>query len=52
MNNLMCQCPRSGYSYFYVAKEEVVRRFLGGVNALGRATPISTTKCLLLRFLE
>ena len=46
---LWCQCPRSGYSYFYIIRrQEIWQRNLLSVNALGRATPISTTLMLIL----
>ncbi len=40
----MCQCPSSGFSYFYDIDMGTVLEILGGVNALVRASPISTLK--------
>ena len=39
---IVCQCPGSGYSYFYGGEKTRCLLLIYCVNALGRATPIST----------
>ena len=38
----LCQCPTSGFSHFYRHRRYLFRRTGGCVNALHRASPIST----------
>ena len=38
----MCQCPSSGFSHFYAAPKDVAGIIIGCVNALLRASLIST----------
>ena len=40
----MCQCPISSYSHFYRVATIITEAFKDCVNALSRATPISTKK--------
>ncbi len=40
--NRLCQCPGSGYLHFYDAKEDYKKEHEECVNALDRATSIST----------
>ncbi len=41
-DNAVCQCPTSGFSHFYLPKVFVFGMLIGCVNALHRASPIST----------
>ncbi len=40
--SIMCQCPYSGLSHFYLSLRTLSLRTLSCVNALTRAYPIST----------
>ena len=42
IRQIVCQCPTSGFSHFYIYKNESKQRNKLCVNALHRASPIST----------
>ena len=42
--NRLCQCPTSGFSHFYTGVHHQNQQLHGCVNALHRASPISTSR--------